>query len=324
MFRTIVLRVAICCCIVLSFTALIILAQNLAIAAFFPHLARTTTDFSPAYLRRELQALAAERPEAIFLGDSVLWGYRLRPDQTAVQMLATRGCTCRNLSLKSGNPANEYLLTRLLLDAGARPKVVVIEVNQAVLNWGDPYYQTLHPAIGALAQNSLTPFERAELSIPGAPTGIAASLDRALDSLSLLYAMRSDIRETLYGDVPPPLHQRPRPEFFAGTYNLARLDERNVGVHFLEKTADLLRDARVPLIAVLTPTNHALLHTYIDNPLYEANTAYLRRLFASRGARVLDLDSAFAADQFFDNVHLTQSGQSRLASALAAALPPDF
>src|ERR1700742_3682635 len=108
---------------------IVILAQNIGLAFYFPHLSRFTSDFSPTYLRREIAAAASLPGQTVFLGDSVLWGYRLRADQTAVSVLTSQGCSCRDFAFKNGGPPNYYVLTRLLLQNGARPKAVVLEVN---------------------------------------------------------------------------------------------------------------------------------------------------------------------------------------------------
>jgi hypothetical protein len=294
----------------------IVAAENLLVAYCFPQLARLTTDFSSAYLRRELRDLAAGPPPAIFFGDSVLWGYRLDADQTAVAILAARGRTCANLAFKSGNPPNDYALARLLVASSVRPSVVVIEVNQAVLNPADREYQTLHPGIAAPAQPFLTAADRARLTEPPPP----AQADDVLASISPLYAMRSDVRETLFGDAPQAPIGRLTPDMFEGTYNLVPLTETNVGVFYLERAVEFLHRARIRTLAFLTPTNHALLHDYIDNPQYRANSTYLGRALQRRGAEVLDLDQAFPAAEFIDNAHLTAEGQRRLAALLGAAI----
>ena len=304
--------IAACALVALCVTLVLIVLENVALAASFPHLARLTTDFSPAYLSREIDAVRTGPPATVFLGDSVLWGYRLPPGDNAVSLLAARGCTCPNFSFKSGSPANDYALTRLFVARRVRPQTVVIEVNQAVLNQADTEYQTLHPAIADLAGPLLTPQEEALLTIPPAP----APLDRIASSISLLYAMRSDIRETVFGDVPPPPPQPLTPDLFEGTYDLAPLSAKNVGVIFLAKTADALRAAGIPALAFLTPTNHALLHDYIDNKQYRANERLLTRLLQSRGVHVVDLDRAVPTRDFLDNAHLTRAGQRRLASLL--------
>jgi hypothetical protein len=306
-----------CALVALCVTVILVALENVALAAFFPHLARFTTDFSSAYLSREIDAVGAGPPATVILGDSVLWGYRLPASEIAVSLLAAQGCTCPNFSFKSGSPANDYALMRLFVARKIRPRVVVIEVNQAVLNQADSEYQTLHPAIAALAGPLLSPRERALLTMPPAP----GQLERAAASLSLLYAMRSDIRETVFGDVPPPPAQPLTPDLFEGTYDLAPLNAKNVGVTFLAKTADALRLAGIPAVAFLTPTNHALLHDYIDNRQYDANETLLTELLQRRGMRVVNLDRAVPTAEFLDNAHLTAPGQQRLAALLAAALP---
>jgi hypothetical protein len=87
-------------------------------------------------------------------------------------------------------------------------------------------------------------------------------------------------------------------------------------VTFLAKTADLLRTAHIPAMAFLTPTNHALLHDYIDNRQYRANETYLTRLLRNRGVQVVDLDRAVPTADFLDNAHLTLAGQRLLAALL--------
>jgi hypothetical protein len=299
----------------------VVIAQNVALQAYFPHLTRLTTDFSPEYLKRELYSIAAPpRAQTIFFGDSVLWGYRLQADQTAISILARNGCACRNLAFKSGSAPNYYALARLFAAIGVHPKVVVIEVNQRAFNPMDNAYRALHPAIAVLADPLLTPVDRATLGLPPAKVGLGGQLDRAFARLSALYAMRSDIRETLYGDdIGAPL-PHPSAALFDGAYDLTPLSEKNVGVRYLEKTADLLRRAGIPVIAFMTPTNHALLRDLIDTPEYTENGVYLRRLLERRGARVLDLDTAFPGQDFFDNAHLRPAGQQRLAAILQKAL----
>lgn len=305
-----------CALVALCVAVALVVIENLAIAAFFPHLARFTTDFSPAYLSREIDAAGSGPPATIFLGDSVLWGYRLPAADGAVSLLEARGCRCPNFSFKSGSPANDYALVRLFVARKIRPRAFIIEVNQAVLNQADSEYQTLHPAIADLAGPLLTAQDRALLTIPPAP----APAERLASSLSLLYAMRSDIRETVFGDVPPPPAQPLTPDLFEGTYDLAPLNAKNVGVIFLAKTADALRAAGIPAIAFLTPTNHALLHDYIDNRQYDGNERYLNDLLVSRGVHVFNFDRSIPTNEFLDNAHLTSAGQRRLASLLDALL----
>jgi hypothetical protein len=133
--------------------------------------------------------------------------------------------------------------------------------------------------------------------------------------------MRADIRETLF---PPPdaaAPQHPTADMFVGEYDLNPLNDANVGVRYLEKTADALRAAQILTLAFMTPTNHALLHDYIDGPEYRHNLIFLQRALERRGVRVVDLDRAFSASDFYDYAHLKASAQTRLADILEKELP---
>ncbi len=301
---------------------MLFVAENVAVRAYFPHLSRVNSDFSAAYLQRELQAMAASPPQAVFLGDSVLWGFRLKPQQIAVSLLAEKGCRCRNLSFKASSPPNYFALTELLLHYGVRPRVVVLEIDQRVLNPANDAYQTLHPAIAELAEPLLSLSDRAALGLASKRETFKDKADRIASSLFLVYAMRADIRETVYPvpDVVPVWH--PTASMFEGEYDLSPLSGANTGVRYLEKTADALRAARIPTLAFMTPTNHALLHDYIDGPEYRSNVTFLKRMLERHGVRVLDLDQAFSGSDFYDNAHLKPAAQVRLAKILGKVLPP--
>ena len=314
-------RAGITAAVMLAVALSVVAAQNVIIDRYFPNLSRLTTDFSPVYLDREMNSMARSQHVVILLGDSVVWGYDLEPSQTASAILAARGCNCWNLSFKAGSPPNDFALMRLILDRGIRPAAVILQVNQKVLSETDSAYNTLHPTISVLALALLSPADRRLLTPPRPRSAVPAVLDSALSSTSLLYAMRSDIRETVFGRRDAAAFIHVSASQFEGAYDLTPLNGRNVGVHFLQETAAMLHDARVPTIAFMTPTNHTLLHDYIDTPEYKANGAYLRKMLAREGVRVVDLDSAFSAREFLDNDHLTAPAQRRLASMLARALP---
>jgi hypothetical protein len=316
-------------------------ALDLAVAAWFPHFDRVTDNFSPAYLAREADALAHEPPQVIFLGDSVLWGYKLPAADAAPTLLRRKGLAASNLSFEGGSPANTYAMLRLLLAHGVHPKLVVFNVNQKEFSQADSAYQKLHPSLEALSWNLLTPAERNLLTqTPPSTTQkpIEVALDRWVTSFWHLYALRSDLREALFGDVDA-VHalddaiqaasgakarndaaHKPTPDRFEGTYDLSPLDPHNVSLIFLKKTLALLRTNHIPAIALLTPTNHTLLHEFIDVPEYARNLSATRKLLESGGVKVVDLDHAFAAAEFIDNDHLTAAGNQRLAGLLGPVL----
>jgi hypothetical protein len=197
---------------------------------------------------------------------------------------------------------------------------VVVEVNQMLFNSDDEWYQALHPAVSALSRPLLTPNELAALSTPAPVPQLERSLDRWVAPVWQLYAMRSDIRETLYGEATAATPKPANAEALAGSYDLTPLDDTNVGVHFLEKTVELLRASHIPVLAFMTPTNHTLMHKYIDDPEYAANVSYVARALEARGANVRDFDAKFSPSDFIDNDHLTAAGQRRLLSLLLPEL----
>ena len=299
----------------------LILIENALVLAYVPGVPRFATDFSPAFLQRKLQSIAGKSKEIVFMGDSALWGYALPSDTSAIAILIKEGCPCVNLSFKAGSPANDYALARLFDRYGVRPKLAVLEINQRAFNRADQSYKNLHPSVASLAAPILTPEDRATLGQTQAPGGLSEPVDRLLSKVSAAYAMRADLRALIFGDTDVLPKEPPKADDFLGTYDLAPLDANNVGVRYLTKAVKVLRNLGIPTIAFLTPTNHTLLHEYIDVPAYQANLNYLKNLLEREGVRVIDLDSAFPAGLFIDNAHLTPEGQRRLAAVLAREIP---
>ena len=310
----------------------ILFAVDLGIRAWFPTLPRFDDNFSVAYLRRTLTP-ANLNGRTLFAGDSALWGYKLEAGQAAVSKLRDAGIPVVNLSYEGGSTPNTYALLRLVFASGAAPRAVVFNVNSKEFNAADSAYQTLYPAVEQLAWPLLRASDTSLLR-GTQPATLDARIDRLLGGFWLLYGMRVDVREQIFGAVDAATavanvqHElsgetrreqdahRPTPDRFLGTYDLEPLDESNTGVVFLERSLALLREHHVPAYAILTPTNHTLLHEYIDVPEYRHNLDYLAKIAARGGARVLDYDRAFAADDFIDNDHLTVAGNLKLAGML--------
>jgi hypothetical protein len=309
-------RFVTCVAIAIVVAALLVLAENVAIDAYFPHLSRVTHDFSPAYLRRYLDAFARLPPQTIVLGDSIAWGYRLHDDENAVAILKANGCACSNLAFNLENPTNEYALVRYLQHEGVRPRAIVLQLDQVAFNPATMEYRGLRDQVYEVTEHVLTPEDLALFRAPRG--GLRARVDRVLSAVSRLYAFRSDAREALLGEPPERLSHVPFQRF----YSLAPLDEHNVGVTYLERMLDLLHATGTPVIAFLAPTNHAAFGPISYDPRYRANAAYVERLLARRGARVLRLDDRFEAADFLDDVHLSATGQRKLASILAPELQP--
>ncbi len=315
-------------------TAFAVLALlDIIFLATFPQLPRLGDDFSATYLVRELRALRGTRP-IVVLGDSALWGYGVPARESAIVRLAhTTGRPWINLSYEGGSPANTYAMLRLLQRYGVRPRALVFNVNLKEFNRDDSSYQRLHPAVEALVWNALTPRDRSRLKAAVTNT-IEARLGRALEQVWPLYGMREDLRQALF-KAPDAAHavanivarssgaaaeaaagHRPTAERFEGTYDLSALDEHNVSLFFLQRIAQVVASERLPAYAILTPSNHRLLHDYIDVPEYRDQLGIVRRVLERRNIHVLDYDSVIAARDFIDNDHLTARGNIKLAQLL--------
>lgn len=310
---------------------------DIVVRVSFPVLPRLQDNFSAAYLARVIQR-GEPADHTVFLGDSVLWGYGLPADDAAPAVLAKRGYRVSNLSFEGGSMANTYALLRLLQAENVRPRLVVFNVNVKEFNSADSAYRTLYPGLETLVWNDLAPDERAMLVSTQKQT-LDATIDRALSKVWALYGMRADLRELLFKHVDAVTALQdavenvsgknarteaahvPTADRFEGTYDLSPLTQDNIEVVFLRKTVALLHAWGVPAIAILTPTNHTLLHDYIDVPEYQDQLAYLTRILRPT-VRVLDYDRTFPARQFLDNDHLTAAGNGRFAQMLAPYLQP--
>ncbi len=319
-------------------TLVLLALTDVVTRAAFPSPERVSSNFSSALLQLEMDRLRSRPPQTVFLGDSVLWGYKVAPERTATAQLFARGLDGVNLAYEGGSPINTYAMLRLLLANGVRPKLVVFNVNQKQFNPFDSAYKTIHPSVAALAEPMLSSDDRALLKDAPISSTFDAHLDRAISHVWELYALRADLREMLFGDVDAAhalddIVQRasgaqartdaehvPTPDKFDSTYELEPLSPDNVSVHFLDEIATLLASEHIPALALLTPTNHALLHEYIDVPAYTTNLAYVTARLAKSHVRVVDLDRAIPTAEFIDNDHLTPAGHERLVRLLAPQL----
>jgi hypothetical protein len=298
----------------LGIVLLTLALEDVGTRMFFPRLVRVAPDFSPAYLRRELGFMAGEPGDSVFLGDSVLWGYRVKSSEAAVSLLRAKGSQFRNLAFKGSSPPNYFALTRLMLDAHVRPSIVVLEVNQKVLNQLNDSYRKLHPALESLAFDLLSPRDRS-LLVPPPPATAWTLFDHALSRIWLPYAMRTDIRESVMVEARAQIVQLTADTFF-GDYDSSTLTDQNIGVHFLEETVAAWRHDGVPVFAFISPLNHGLLHEYIDNPEFTRRAGFLRSRLQACGAETADFDRRFRGSDFIDDAHLNPAAQRRLAILL--------
>jgi hypothetical protein len=319
-------------------TIALLAAIDLIFYSAFPHFERLRYSFSAAYLRREVSALHGTSP-IIVLGDSVLWGYGVSERESAVGTLNAQDPSWHNLAYVGGSPVNTLAMIRILLAAGIRPREIIFNVNQKQFNVEDSAYQKLYPSVEEVAWGLTPVSDRSEL-VPVLEETRDARIDRALSTIWQMYGMRSDLRDALFGtsDAAHALQDavehasgakretdtehRPTPDKFEGTYDLTPLAKGNVNFDALGEIGAILQRERIPALAILTPTNHRLLHDYIDVPDYGRNLERTRRQLQRYGVRVLNLDARFPADDFIDNDHLTARGNAAFAGILARSVTP--
>ncbi len=306
--------------------------------AAFPTFDRLRYNFSAAYLKRELARLRSTRP-TIVLGDSTLWGFGVPSQAAAVSLVAAKTGCCVNLSYVGGSPVNSLAMLHVILAAGVRPRAVIFNVNQKQFNTADSAFRRLYPAVEQLAWPLLSQTERAWIA-PSLADTADAKIDRGLATIWQLYGMRADLRDALFGDADAAsalativrrasgaaateaADHAPTPDKFEGTYDLQPLGRSNTSYAAVQDLATLLRQRHIPAYAILSPTNHTLLHDYIDDPAYRDNVRTVAHDLRALGVRVFDLDRAMPAADFIDNDHLTIAGNRRLADILETQIRP--
>lgn len=304
---------------------------------------RLSEHFSAYRLKHYVARVGNAHRAVLIVGDSVLWGYGLPVEDTAVARLRSKFPTTRiiNAAYEAGTPINVDFLVRYLLAGGMYPRAVVFDLNPISFNEFGRSYNTLNAALQLLAIPALRePFDRGRLRADAAAEHppLWNRVDRFLELHWALYGSRVDIHQALFGDadavtslqdrfadqlgVAAPVPQGaigPKTPY-AEMYDLTPLTSGNVSYAYTDHLLRLLAAHHIPAIAILTPTNHGLLHDFIDVPAYDLNLRRLRALCRARGATVLDLDRSVTNEEFIDNTHLTKAGNEALAHAIAPAL----
>ncbi len=320
----------------LTVVLLLLITFDFWFGAAFPHFPRLRYNFSSAYLTREVTSMQHHDVVTVF-GDSVLWGFGVPESRAAITLIRAKRSAWHNLAFAGGSPANTLAVLQFLLSTKVRPSFIVFNVNQKIFNAEDSAYRRLHPSVEQLALARLPAGVRSAMQ-PTMDRTVEADLDRMLSRYWRFYGMRSDVRDVLFGDVDAAhmvakvVHDlsgasrtleashHATADKFEGTYDLSTLTNGNVQYAALSDLAALIEREHLPTIAILTPTNHRLLHDYIDVAPYQKNLRLVRSVLRSHNVRVIDLDAAFPPEDFLDNDHLTIEGNRKLAAILDHAV----
>jgi hypothetical protein len=318
----------------------LLIVLDLIVRLWTPLPLRLPEQYSPTYLNAVLSDIPHAGDTTVLLGDSVLWGYQLPPSQTAAAMLQASDPRTRviDLAYEGGSTVNDDVMLRMLLRAGDHPTTIVANINVKEFNPGDSAYSTLHPSLERLSQPDLTARDDTVLTLHFGNPDLNRRLNDGVEKLWRFYALRSDIREQLFGSddaagalaafahrltgesaTETDLHV-PTPDRFLGTYDLTPIGSDNVAFQYYRAFVDMLCRNRIPSLLFLTPTNHQLLHEYIDDPNYDANLARLVHISHCAGVRIVNWDRAIPSRDFLDNDHLNPDGQRRLAELISEAL----
>jgi hypothetical protein len=318
----------------------LLIVLDLVIRLWAPLPLRLPEQYSPAYLNLVLADMPHDRSTTVLLGDSVLWGYKLAADQTAAAMLQASDPQTRvvDLAYEGGSTVNDAVMLRTLQRAGVRPTTVIANINIKEFSPGDSAYSTLHPSLERLSEPALTAGDANSLALHFRNGDINQALNDGVEKLWRFYALRSDIREQLFGSddaagaLAAILHRwtgesateaaqhAPTPDRFLGTYDLSPIGSDNVAFEYYRSFVDTLCRDRIRSLLFLTPTNHQLLHEYIDDPAYDANLARLEHIPHCSDVRIVNWDRAIPSRDFLDNDHLNPAGQQQLARLISGAL----
>lgn len=249
-----------------------------------------------------------------------------------------------NLAVHGGQPASAYFLLRRALDAGARPKAVVVGFFPGLLGSDLRINARQWPEVVGPAEALDLALTARDVEL-GTRTGLGLALRsfRSRDQLrrSIVWAVRGEPdpavgailgdRRLRRGDrggialaANPSFADDPGPPVAPSTAGLSwRPKPENA--RFLRRLLDLARDRGIAVYWVTTTLSPASQAIRERLGLHEGYVRYLRGLQADYpNLTVLDtLGLGFDRTAFHDPCHLDGPSAGRLSAAVARAIGPD-
>jgi hypothetical protein len=279
----------------------------------------------------------ARRAEIVCLGDS-----RVKYAVLPRVFRAASGREACNLAVTAGRPPSSYYLLRHALDAGARPRAIVVDFDDKLLA-DEPLAPDAPPPWAEL----LTAAEAAELEQAASADGFTRRtiLEHALPSFKNRHELRAMVTRLLRGRrVSPRMNndvvrrnwaanegaqvnakrkfrvpaQPVRPEgHVEGTWA-----PHPVNARYVERLLALAHQRAIPVYWLLTPrcpTVQTWRDWYGEEARYERFVARM----VGRFPNLVIVDarhSGYDADVFVDTVHLDRDGATALSRDLAVAI----
>ena len=254
---------------------------------------------------------------------------------------AVAGEPTYNLAVVLGQPPASYFLLRRALDAGARPKAVVVDATPHLAREGptDPRYLRQWPEF-------LGPGEMLDLAWTARDAGFLAAMAAA--KVSPTFRARAEVRATVLGALRGEVSERryTAAKFWRNTrvnrgatvmptiplagdletayrflYSGFVVDP--VNAHYLERFLDLADARGIPVVFVLPPLTTEVQQMCDRDGFTEAHSAFVRSLRERHpGLTVVDGRGAgFGQDLHTDDpVHLSRPGALAFSADLAPAL----
>lgn len=160
----------------------LLIAVDIPVRAWHPTRDRLSPTFSATALDVAASDASSLDHPVVALGDSVVWGYGLPPQDSVVAQLRSQHRPLSNLSFEGGSPANTYFLLRLLIEHGVKPAAVIFNVNSKVFNPNDSAYRRLHPSFERLVEHDFRPQDLRRLDVQAA-RNVSARIGAFLESV---------------------------------------------------------------------------------------------------------------------------------------------
>jgi|GEM_PF-4595333 hypothetical protein len=269
---------------------------------------------------------AGTRPAAALIGDSVTaQAYLDNPFDLAEKLEGEAKVRVVNLSLIGAKPGDVWNVGRRAL--AGKPDAVLVAVNLAFLNDAPDKFAAGSRVVARPAL--MTPEDRQAFRVfyPGLPeskfsTEFEADINRRIESVSTLFAMRNDIRQKMLRAVGVNMDK---------TRGVGRRPDREIQDRFVAPGADdpkvramfdLAKRARVagvPILFFTVPENLSVepIRRRHLSPERARFFGMLEQGFRKDGAWFLVTDSTlYGPDDFRDHIHLEPSGNKILGDEL--------